>query len=50
LSRKCWRSEPTQPIARVSPPLLLLATDPLLVFTINDVTDLLWAEDSRARR
>ena len=29
----------------VSQPLLLRATHPRLVFTINDVADLLWAED-----
>jgi PAS domain-containing protein len=34
----------------VSNPLLLRATDPLLMFTVSDVTELLWSEALRGRR
>ncbi len=34
----------------VSNPLLLRATDPLLVFTVIDITELLWGEAPRKRR
>lgn len=34
----------------VSSPLLQRATDPLLIFTIADITELLWVEASRRKR